>query len=82
MALHARPPVKEVIKKVSSVHLSSVTQSCLTLWDPMDYNTPGFPVHHQLPELTQTHVPYVGDAMEPSHPLSSPSPHAFNLSQH
>ena len=61
---------------------SLVTQLCPTLCDPMDCSTPGFPVHHQLPELTQTHVHCVGDATQPSHPLSSPSPPAFNLSQH
>ena len=61
---------------------SSVTQSCLTLRDPMDCSTPGFPVHHQLLELAQTHVHWVGDAIRLSHPLSSPSPPAFNLSQH
>ena len=65
-----------------SVQLSSVAQSCLTLCYPMDCSTPGFPVHHQLPELAQTHVHQVGDAIQPSHPLSSPSPPAFNLSQH
>ena len=64
------------------VQLSSVTQSCLTLCDPMDCTTPGFPVHHQLLELAQTHVHQVGDAIQPYHPLSSPSPPAFNLSQH
>ena len=53
---------------------SSVTQSCLTLCDPMDCSTLGFPVHHQLPEFTQTHVHWVSDATQPSHPLSSPSP--------
>ena len=53
---------------------SSVTQSCPTLCDPMDCSTPGLPVHHQLPESTQTHVHSVGDAIQPSHPLSSPSP--------
>ena len=52
------------------------------LYDPMDCSTPGFPVHHQLPELAQTHVHWVGDAIQPSHPLSSPSPPAVNLSQH
>ena len=52
----------------------SVTQSCLTLCDPMDCSTPGFPVHQQLPELTQACVHWVGDAIQPSHPLSSPSP--------
>ena len=61
---------------------SSVAQSCPTLWDPMDCSTPCFPVHYQLPELAQTHVHRVGDAIQPSHPLSSPSPPAFNLSQH
>ena len=61
---------------------SSVTQLCLTLCDPMDCSTPGFPVHHQLLELAQTHVHWVGDAIQPSHPLSSPSPPGFNLSQH
>ena len=67
---------------VCSVQFSSVTQSCPTLCDPMDCKTPGLPVHHQLPEFTQTHVHWVGDAIQPSHPLSSPSPPAFNLSQH
>ena len=61
---------------------SSVAQSCLTLFDPMDCSTPGFPVHHELPELTQVHVHQVSDAIQPSHPLLSPSPPAFNLSQH
>ena len=65
-----------------SVQFSSVTQSCLTLCDPMNCSTPGLPVHHQLPEFTQTHVHWVGDAIQPSHPLSSPSPPALNLSQH
>ena len=65
-----------------SVQFRSVTQSCPTLCDPMDSRMPGFHVHHQLPELTQTHVHWVGDAIQPSHPLSSPSPPAFNHSQH
>ena len=65
-----------------TVQSSSVTQSCPTLYDPMACSTPGFPVHHQLPELTQTHVHRIGDAIQPSHPLSSPSPPNFNLSQH
>ena len=60
---------------------SSVTQSCPTLCSPMDCSIPGVPVHHQLPELAQTHVYRVGDAVQLSHPLSSPSPPAFNLSQ-
>ena len=63
------------------VQFSSVAQSCLTLCDPMNRRTPGLPVHHQLPKSTQTHVHWVGDAIQPSHPLSSPSP-ALNLSQH
>ena len=61
---------------------SSVSQPCPTLCDPIDCSTPGLPDHHQLPEFTQTHVQWVGDAIQPSHPLSSPSPSAFNLSQH
>ena len=61
---------------------SSVTQSCPTLCDPMNCSTPGLPVHHHLLELTQTHVHQVGDAIQPSHPLSSPSPPAPNPSQH
>ena len=56
---------------------SSVAQSCLTLYDPMECSTPGFPVHNQLPELAQTHVYQVSDAIQPFHPLSSPSPAAF-----
>ena len=66
----------------SSVQFSSVAQSCLTLCNPMDCIMPHFPVHHQLPELSQTHVYQVGDAIQPSYPLSSPSPPAFNFSQH
>ena len=65
-----------------AVQFSSVAQSCPTLCDPMNCSTPGLPVHHQLPESTQTHVHRVGDAIQPSYPLSSPSPSAFNLSQH
>ena len=66
----------------SSVQFSSVTQLCPTLCDPIKCNMPGFPVHHQLLELTQTRVHQVGDAIQPSRPLSSPSPLTFNLSQH
>ena len=66
----------------ASVHFSSVAQSCPTLCDPMNHSMPGLPVHHQLPEFTQTHVHWVGDAIQPSHPLSSPSPPVPNLSQH
>ena len=65
-----------------SVQFSSVAQSCPTLCDPMNRSTPGLPVHHQLPEFTQTHVHRVSDAIQPSHPLSSPSPPAPNPSQH
>ena len=61
---------------------SSVVQSCPTLCDARNRSTPGLPVHHQLPESTQTHVHWVGDAIQPSHPLLSPSPPALNLSQH
>ena len=60
----------------------SVTQSCPTPYDPMNHSTSGLPVHHQLPEFTQTHVHQVGDAIQPSHPLLSPSPPAPNPSQH
>ena len=67
---------------VPSVQFSSVTQSCPTLCDPMNRSTPGLPVHHQFLEFTQTHVHRVGDAIQPSHPLSSPSPPAPNPSQH
>ena len=62
--------------------LRLVTQSCPTFCDPMHCSTPGFPVHHQLPEPIQTHVHRIGDAIRPSHPLLSPSPHTFSLSQH
>ena len=64
------------------VQFSSVAQSCPTLCDPMNRSMPGLPVHHQLPEFTQTHVHLVGDAIQPSHLLLSPSPPALNLSQH
>ena len=63
------------------VQFSSVPQSCPTLWDPMDCSTPDFPVHHQLSELAQTHVHWIGNAIQPSNPLSSPSP-SLKLSQH
>ena len=66
----------------STSQFSSVTQSCPTLCDSMDCSTPGLPVCHQLPELSQTHVRWVSDAIQPSHPLSSPSSPAFNVSQH
>ena len=60
------------------LQFSSVAQSCLTLCDPMDCSTPGLPVHHQIPEFSQTHVHQLSDIIQPSHPLSSPSPPAFN----
>ena len=66
----------------SSVQFRSVTQLCLTLCDPVDCRTPGLPVHHELPEFTQTEVHWVCDAIQPSHPLSSSSPPTFNFSQH
>ena len=69
-------------EKERSVQFSSVAQSCPTRCDPMNRSMPGLPVHHQLPEFTQTHVHWVGDAVQPSHPLSSPSPPALNPSQH
>jgi len=69
------PPGKQI-------RFSSVTQSCRTVCDPMNRSMPGLPVHHQLPEFTQTHVHRVSDATQLSHPLSSPSPPALNLSQH
>ena len=68
--------------KRTSFQFSSVTQSCTTLWNPIDCSMPGLPVHHQLPEFTQTQIHWVGDAIQPSHPLLSPSPPAFNLSQY
>ena len=67
--------------QITSVQFSSVAQSCPTLCDPMNRSTPDLPVHHQLPEFTQTHVHRVGDAIQPSHPLSSTSPPAPNLSR-
>ena len=67
---------------VRSDQIRSVAQSCLTLCDPMNRSTPGLPVHHQLPEFTETHVHRVSDAIQPSHPLSCPSPLAPNPSQH
>ena len=81
-SLHRTPHQDTRSRRPGSVQFSSVAQSCPTLCDPMDCSTPGIPVHHQLPELAQTHVHWVGDAIQPSYPLSSPSPPAFNLSQH
>ena len=76
------PIPKKGMPKNAQVQFSSVTQPCLTLCNPMNRSTPGLPVQHQLLEFTQTHVHQVSDAIQPSHPLSSPSPPAFNLSQH
>ena len=74
--------LKKLEIELPSVQFSSVAQSCLTVCDPMNCSTPGLPVHHQLPEFTQIHVHRVSDAIQPSHPLSSPSPPAPNPSQH
>ena len=70
------------IFQFSSVQFSSVAQSCPSLCDPMSHSTPGLPVHHQLPEFTQTHAHWISDAIQPSHPLLSPPLPTFNLSQH
>ena len=67
---------------LEKICISSGAQSCPTLCNPMDYSIPGFPIHYQLLEPAQTHVHRVGDAIQPPHPLSSPSPPAFNLSQY
>ena len=79
-SLHCSP--ETITALLIGYQFSLVSQSCPTLWDPMDGSAPGLPVHHQLPELTQTHVHRVGDAIQPSHPLSSPSSPALSLSQH
>ena len=79
--LEVHSPTKEAPVSVASVQFNSVAQSCQTLCYPMDCNTPGFPVHPQLLELAQTHVHWVSDAIQPSHPLSSPSLPALNFSQ-
>ena len=71
-----------IFKKFIYLQFSSIAQSCPILCNPIDCSTPVLPVHHQLPESTQTHVQWVGDAFQPSHPLLSPSPPSFNLSQH
>ena len=80
--LTARSNLVTLVLSAGSVQFSSATQSCPTLCDPMNCSTPGLPVHHQLLEFTQTHVHRVGDAIQPSHPLLSPSPPAPNPSQH
>ena len=71
-----------IIYTCFTIQFSSLAQSCPTLCDPMNHSTPGLPVHHPLPEVTQTHGHWVGDAIQPSHPLSSPFPPAPNPSQH
>ena len=76
---HSESPGKPNVKEVQ---FSSVPQSCPTLCNPMNHSTPGLSVHHQLPEFTETHIHLVGDAIQPSHPLLSPSPPAPNPSQH
>ena len=76
-----RDELNMLVLAVYSVQFSSVAQSCPILCDPMNLSTPGLPVHHQLLEFIQTHVHWVGDAVQLSHHLSSPSPPAFNLSQ-
>ena len=81
LATYMQPTYHSPLQR-PSVQFSSATQSCPTLWDPMNHSTPGLPVHHQLPEFTQTHVHRVSDAIQPSHPLSSPSPPAPNPSQY
>ena len=79
---HPQPTQGQHFLHLSVTHLSSVQFSHSVVPDSLDCSTPGFPVHHQLPELTQTHVHRVGDAIQPSHPLSPPSLPAFSLSQH
>ena len=74
--------LREILLTSLHAQFSSVTQSCPTLCDPMNRSTPGLPVHHHLPEFTQTHFHWVSDAIQPSHPQSSPSPPAPNSSQH
>ena len=83
--VEAKPHDVDFLKEhvlTDSVQFSSVAQSCPALCDPMNRSTPGLPVHHHLPEFTQTHVYWVNDAIQPSHPLSSPSPPAPDPSQH
>ena len=82
MTSHPRYLRKKLPLYDITVQFSSVTQSSLTLCDPMNRSTPGVPVHHHLPEYTHTHIHRICDAIQPSHPLSSPSPPAHNASQH
>ena len=78
----SKPHTSGLFMRLHQDQFSSVAQLCLTLCDPMDSSMPGLPVHHQLLEFTQTHVHRISDAIQSSHPLSSPSPPTFNLSQH
>ena len=86
VSFHSNPKERQCQRMLRLLHncthlqFSSVVQSCPTLCSPMNCSSPGLPVHHQLPEFTQTHVHRVSDAIQPSHPLSSPDPPAFNLS--
>ena len=80
--LATKPPPPPPPPPMLSVRLSSVAQSCPAFCDPMDCSMRGFPIHHQLLELAQTHIHRVGDAIQPSHPLLSPSPPSFNHSHH
>ena len=82
MELKAILSDKQMLLVSEISQFSSVSQLCPTLCNPMNRSTPGLPVHHQLPEFTQTHLHRVCDAIHPSHPLSSPSPPAHNPSQH
>ena len=84
-SLLLEPPAKPILLGISiyqDFQFSPVNQSCPTLWDPMDCSMPSLPVHHKIPEFTQTHVHWVGDAIQQSHPLSHTSPPTFHLSQH
>ena len=83
LCLSNLPPNNNIlITLLETLQISSVAQSCSTLCNPMNLSMPGFPVHHQLPQFTQTHVHRVSDAIQPSHPLSSPSPPVPSPSQH
>ena len=89
VSFHSNPKERQCQRMLKLPHncthlsqFSSIAQSCLTLCDPMDWSTPGLPVHHQLPGFTQTHVHWVSDSIQPYHPLFSPSPPALNLSEH
>ena len=82
MCADSKPVIQSTAKWFPWLSTRSVAQRCPTLCDPMNRSTPGLPVHHQLPEFTETHVHRISDAIQPSHPLSSPSPPAPNPSQH